>query len=326
MEMKDGVFNKDKVKWVVSEVLPDYGEDKLTLNGFHSTFTDITPLKLAEAAQKERADEALERTKQQGGHSSPLSSRGRYLLTPGLAERFIDMTCHELRNPLSAILQYAELILDRMGDHKTKATETVGDLADTIVEACNTIVLCTAHQKRIIDDILVTSKLDSGLVRVEPIDFQPEFYLRESVRMYQADAESKGIKMSFIAEQSLTELDVQWLKGDPARVMQILSNLITNSIKFMSGQKTKKLDVKVGVSAEIPTTVGEIQFEKKSLEEITDATSVVTDSQWGDGDIVYLVITVLDTGIGITDNFRRDLFSRFQQAPKTETKYGGSGM
>jgi len=71
MEMKDGVFNKDKVKWVVSEVLPDYGEDKLTLNGFHSTFTDITPLKLAEAAQKERADEALERTKQQGGHSSP---------------------------------------------------------------------------------------------------------------------------------------------------------------------------------------------------------------------------------------------------------------
>ncbi|KAI5848318.1 hypothetical protein BZA05DRAFT_403673 [Tricharina praecox] len=306
MEKTDGVFNKHKVKWVVSEVLAVYDDNSKVLNGFYSTLTDITLLKLAETTQKMRADEALERTKQQ--------------------ERFIDMTCHELRNPLSAILQYAELILDRMDDHENQGISTIDDLADTITEACNTIILCIAHQRRIIDDILVTSKLDSGLVNVEPVDFQPEFYLRESVRMYQADAESKGIEMSFIVDQSFNDLNVKWLKGDPARIMQILSNLITNSIKFMSGRATKKLDVMVGVSLEEPTSVGEVQFDKNHSEDISAATSIVDNPQWGDGEIVYLIITVLDTGIGIEDDFQRILFSRFQQAPKTETKYGGSGL
>ncbi|KAA8911455.1 hypothetical protein FN846DRAFT_774039 [Sphaerosporella brunnea] len=288
-------------KWVTSDIIPRF-DDVGDIHGYYATVTDITPLKLAEAMQKERADEALERTRQQ--------------------ERFIDMTCHELRNPLSAILQYSELILDIMDAYENEGSGSLD--IDTITEASNTIILCTTHQRRIIDDILVTSKLDSGLVRVEPVDFRPETYLHKSVGMYQADAKAKGVKMSFSVEGSYRELDVQWLKGDPARVMQILSNLITNSIKFTAGQETKQLDVRIGASLEKPTSCGDVKYDKD--DDDGSENCVVNGPQWGDGEIVYLTITVIDTGIGIPDDVQKTLFARFQQAPKTETKYGGSGL
>jgi signal transduction histidine kinase len=230
------------------------------------------------------------------------------------------MTCHELRNPLSAILQYSELILDIMDAHENEGSGSLD--IDTITEASNTIILCTTHQRRIIDDILVTSKLDSGLVIVEPVDFRPETYLNKSIGMYQADAQAKGVQMSFIVEDSYTNLKIQWLKGDPARVMQVLSNLITNSIKFTAGRETKRLDIRMGATLEEPASCGDVMFEK---EDDGSGVASVSGAQWGDGEIVYLTITVVDTGIGIPDDVQKTLFARFQQAPKTETKYGGSG-
>jgi hypothetical protein len=68
MEWSNGAYTPESCKWVRSEVLPINNEAG-EFSGYYATVTDITPLKLAEVAQKERADEALERTKQQGGHS-----------------------------------------------------------------------------------------------------------------------------------------------------------------------------------------------------------------------------------------------------------------
>jgi signal transduction histidine kinase len=312
--LNNDVYTPESCKWVRSEVLPINNEAG-EFHGYYATVTDITPLKLAEVAQKERADEALERTRQQGGYSVVFHGG----ISNDLTERFIDMTCHELRNPLSAILQYSELILDIMDAHENAGSGSLD--IDTITEASNTIILCTTHQRRIIDDILVTSKLDSGLVKVEPVDFRPETYLNKSIGMYQADAQAKGVQMSFIVEDSYTDLKVKWLKGDPARVMQILSNLITNSIKFTAGRETKRLDVRMGATLKEPTSCGDVVFEKEDEGGI----SSISGAQWGDGEIVYLIITVVDTGIGIPDEVQKTLFARFQQAPKTETKYGGSG-
>jgi signal transduction histidine kinase len=299
VDTSEGFYNDKKVKWVVSEVLPVFDEDTGKLQGFYSTVADITPLKLAEATQKERADEALERTRQQ--------------------ERFIDMTCHELRNPLSAILQYSELILDLLDDHEKNEGKPIN--VDTITEACNTIILCTTHQRRIIDDILVTSKLDSGLVRIEPVDFQPAKYLEKSLKMYDAESQSKGIDLSIVIERSYRGLEVDWVKGDPARIMQILSNLMTNSIKFTTGQKKKTIMVYLAASEEEPTSYGDVEFFKDENSEVVSNSG----SSWGSGDTVYLIVTVRDSGIGIPQDVQQTLFARFQQAPKTETKYGGSG-
>lgn len=115
----------------------------------------------------------MKRKKEQSNKVCTPDRKYRYIpsSTDRLEERFIDMTCHELRNPLSAIMQYSELILDILDECENSGLEDhpVDMDTDTITEACNTIILCTTHQRRIIDDILVTSKLDSGLVRVDPV-------------------------------------------------------------------------------------------------------------------------------------------------------------
>lgn len=133
-----------------------------------------------------------------------------------------DMTCHELRNPLSAILQYSEVILDILDASQQAGHEKSLDY-DGIADSARTIILCTTHQGRIIDDILITSKLDSGLVKAEPMDFDPRNCPETAVSMFGAEALSKGIQMSFIAEPSFQELNVQWVRGDPSRIMQIVS-------------------------------------------------------------------------------------------------------
>jgi hypothetical protein len=73
MDSSEGFYNQDECKWVKSEVLPIYNEAG-EFYGFYATVTDITLLKLSEVAQKDRADEALERTRQQGQYA-PLLPR-----------------------------------------------------------------------------------------------------------------------------------------------------------------------------------------------------------------------------------------------------------
>ncbi|KAI5820916.1 hypothetical protein BZA77DRAFT_238992 [Pyronema omphalodes] len=313
---KMGARDNQKFKWVVSNIVPVF-EETGALHGFYSTIADVTPLKLAEEAQKERADEALKRSREQ--------------------ERFIDTVCHELRNPLSAILQYSELILDMLDNYDSRVIEQESPSSnspvqsvvsvpaidlDSITESANTIILCTTHQRKIIDDILITSKLDSGLVQVEPIDFKPMTYLEAAISIYKAEAKSKGIELSIEAEKSCKEHNIEWLRGDPSRVMQILLNLVTNAIKFTVRSEVKNIAVKFGVSLTEPESYGKVQFNNHGRSDISN----FQGASWGDGEIIYLIITVTDTGIGIPDDVRNTLFRRFQQAPKTESKYGGSGL
>ena len=82
-------------------------------------------------------------------------------------ENFIDITSHEMRNPLSAILQCADEISTLLGDFRSSGSESIdaGIVADSI-DAAQTIALCAQHQKRIVDDVLTLSKLDSAMLMV----------------------------------------------------------------------------------------------------------------------------------------------------------------
>ncbi|KAG9955603.1 hypothetical protein KCU78_g24814, partial [Aureobasidium melanogenum] len=107
-------------------------------------------------------------------------------------ENFIDITSHEMRNPLSAILQCADEItttMSRLRDglagqaslaspidkflSKNQNAETIDGILSSTVDSAQTIALCAQHQKRIVDDILTLSKLDSQLLLVTPVDAQP---------------------------------------------------------------------------------------------------------------------------------------------------------
>lgn len=124
----------------------------LAIQGF---VAEISLKKFSERLLSERLEEALE-TKRQ-------------------ADRFIDMTSHEMRNPLSAILQSADGILTALGPESSTRSLSlpVSGLADevleTVVDAAQTIILCAQHQKRIVDDILTLVRWPEYNLKVDSL-------------------------------------------------------------------------------------------------------------------------------------------------------------
>lgn len=126
------------------------------------SITDISHLKWAQGLQERRLREAEEAKRQQN--------------------EFIDMTSHEMRNPLSAILICADDIRDTLALHPFSCDED-RDMANDCIEAAKNIALCVQHQKSIVDDILTVSKLDSNLLRMSPIPSQPIVLVQRSMAM-----------------------------------------------------------------------------------------------------------------------------------------------
>lgn len=151
--------------WVIFSAYPEKDRD----GGLKSVFggiTNISTQKWAEGLQKRKMEEAVELKRQQ--------------------ENFIDITSHEMRNPLSAILQCADEIILSIGERK-QAADTQSDRAfcESNIDAAHTIALCAQHQKRIVDDVLTLSKLDSALLMVTPVDVQPVAVAQRALRMFE---------------------------------------------------------------------------------------------------------------------------------------------
>lgn len=156
--------------------------------------------------QKQLASQALERKRQQ--------------------ENFIDISSHELRNPLSAVLQSAEGIISLLDRYQTDNTKLLN--IDQIVDSAQTILLCVNHQRLIIEDILTVSKLDSNLMTVSPIPSDPRDLIWKSLKMFEAELAGKDIDWEFRVLEAYDLLEVGWVTLDPSRTTQILVNLVAN--------------------------------------------------------------------------------------------------
>ena len=194
--------------WVLFSAYPERNESG-GLKSVFGSITNISTQKWAEGLQKRKTEEAVEMKRQQ--------------------ENFIDITSHEMRNPLSAILQCADEIVLSLSERK-KGSENSDDvvLYEDNIDAAHTIALCAQHQKRIVDDILTLSKLDSALLMVTPVDVQPVTVAQRALKMFEGEVQSADIQMRFKVDSSIQELDVDWCKFDPSRVLQVLINLTTN--------------------------------------------------------------------------------------------------
>ena len=325
--------NHENDTWVLLSAFPErFASETATIDHFnhgelqrHSegslksvfgSITNINQQKWAERFQKRKMEEAVELKRQQ--------------------ENFIDITSHEMRNPLSAILQCADEISSTLAEYVAKSppedpstTESmlVPMDAETIrssVDAAQTIALCAQHQKRIVDDILTLSKLDSQMLMVTPVDVQPLTIVQRSLRMFENEIANADIRLSFVVEDSFEELGIDWVKLDPQRVLQVLINLTTNAIKFTTTESKRTITISLGASIEKPSTVAEtkkiVNFfpsRRKDGDEIT------ASADWGTGEELYIVVAVKDTGRGLTADERKLLFIRFSQAsPRTHVQYG----
>ncbi|EKG18529.1 PAS domain-containing protein [Macrophomina phaseolina MS6] len=291
--------------WVLFSAYPEKNAHGF-LKSVFGTLTNISQQKWAEGFQKRKMEEAVELKRQQ--------------------ENFIDITSHEMRNPLSAILQCADEISSSLIDFKQSGTMVIGEeLLSSSIDAAQTIALCAQHQKRIVDDVLTLSKIDSAMLLVTPVDVQPLTVVQRALKMFEGELQTADIQMEFVVDESFSRLGVDWVRLDPSRVLQVLINLTTNAIKFTTTEAKRTIKVTIAASTE--------KFSKLESRPVnyfptrSKRVDMTDGPDWGTGEDIYVHFAVQDTGRGLTEEEKKMLFLRFSQAsPRTHVQYGGSGL
>ena len=204
------------------------------------------------------------------------NARDQALQAAKLKSEFLAIISHEMRTPMNAIIGPLELLIDADLDQEQ------GELARTALSGSRAML-------SLIDDILDYSRLAGGELRLREVAFEVSDTLDGIIGDFAEEAHEKGLELKVLDETPHPML----LAGDPARLGQVLLNLVANAIKF-----TDRGEVSVGVRCESETPLE-----------------------------AMLRFRVADTGIGIAKEVESKLFAPFEQGDGSSTRrYGGSGL
>lgn len=189
---------------------------------------------------------------------------------------FLANMSHELRTPMNGLLGMLDLVLDGPVDGEDRENIEIAQR-------------CAYSLLGLLNDILDLSKIEAGRMQLERVPFQLSAVIEECLRPQSAKAQQKGVALHFACSSG----EYLTVAGDPLRMRQIVTNLVSNAIKF-----TEKGWVRVTQTA----------------------------TQRPDGKAL-VSIEVEDTGAGIPSNKLALIFDKFTQADSSITrKYGGTGL
>lgn len=214
-----------------------------------------------------------------------------------------------MRNPLSAILQSVDEITEYLS--LTHASRTVDvDATQSSIEAVDTIALCCHHQRRVIDDVLMLSKINSQMLQITLDENDPLQVVSSVVRIFSGDAKKQGISLNLKVEDSIQQMDIDRLLFDPGRLSQVLVNLLGNAIKFTRDSDERQITVIVGAFASRPLPGDHgVQYVEPEFKTNDESEPGASDED----ERVILRLVVQDTGIGMTDEEKQRVFKRFAQ-------------
>ena len=191
---------------------------------------------------------------------------------------FLSRMSHEIRTPMNGIVGMSTIAMQNI------------DNTDKIKDCLEKVIMSSKHLLALINDVLDMSKIESGKVELRHESFNFRAFLQDFENLYGEQAKSKGISYETVLA---SDLEVQII-GDSLRLNQVLSNLLSNALKFTPAKGIIKLRV---------SKTGE------------------------DQENVYLRFEVIDTGCGIAEENYDKIFESFEQENVDVTyKYGGTRL
>jgi signal transduction histidine kinase/ActR/RegA family two-component response regulator len=251
------VSPQGELRWIRATGCTYYKEEKPVR--FDGTTQDITDRKRVDEERKQLFD-------------IECAARVEAERTSRMKDEFLATLSHELRTPLNAILGWTQLLKRDQQD------------PEMLSEAISVIERNARAQTQLIEDLLDMSRIVSGNVRLDVQRVELSEIINAAMEGVKPTAETKGVRLEKVIDRLVGSIS-----GDPARLQQVLWNLLTNAIKF-----TPK-GGKVRVFAEVMQS--------------------------------HVEISVADTGEGISPDFLPHLFERFSQADgSAERKHRGLGL
>lgn len=151
-------------------------------------------------------------------------------------------------------------------------------------------ILCAQHQKRIVDDILTLSKLDSNLLVISPDRTSAPSLLEKTIKMYEAELVRSDVSARLILENTYTQLAVDEVMLDSSRLLQVVINLFTNALKFTQYSEHRELRIYLGASTTQPTCD---RFGTAFIAARPNRPDHTSSPEWGKGEELYLQVRSL---------------------------------